>query len=226
MKLLLVEDETDLLTEMEEYLSQQDYRCEKASTFATAEEKISLYDYECIVLDISLPDGNGLRLLDLIRKHHPSTGILIVSAKDSLRDKLEGLNLGADDYITKPFHLEELNARVNALIRRKVFKGNARIDVDGLCILTEAQEVYYEDRLINVTRKEYQLLLYFVINQSRVVSRQSIAEHIWGDHFDLADNYDSVYVHVNNLRKKIQIATGKDLIKSVYGVGYKWMRAS
>lgn len=223
MKLLLVEDEPLLLEEMESYLTEQGYRCEKATTFEEGEDKIALYQYDAIVLDITLPDGTGLQLLDLLKKQKKDTGILIVSAKDSLRDKLTGLEMGADDYITKPFHLEELNARINALLRRKSFNGHNDIVIDDLVIDTAAQEVKWQNNIVSLTKKEYELLLYFIVNKNRVVSRQSIAEHLWGDHYDMADNYDTVYVHTMNLRKKLSTHTGMDYIKTVYGVGYKFM---
>lgn len=225
MKLLLVEDEPMLLEEMENYLSERGYLCERATTFEEGEDKISLYEYDAIVLDITLPGGTGLQLLDLLKKQHKDAGILIVSAKDSLTDKLTGLELGADDYLTKPFHLEELNARVNAILRRKSFGGHAKIEIDELVVDTNAQEVKVENELISLTKKEYQLLLYFILNKNRVVSKQSIAEHLWGDHYDMADNYDIVYVHTMNLRKKISARTGKDYIKTVYGMGYKFTQS-
>ncbi len=222
MKLLLIEDEPLLMDEMEVYLTEQGYRCEKAMSFAAGEDKIALYEYDVVILDITLPGGNGLTLLQMLKKQHSEAGVLIVSAKDSLNDKLIGLNLGADDYITKPFHLEELNARVNALVRRKSFKGNAQIIVDDLVIDPVAKTVFYKDTLVNFTKKEYELLLYFIVNKNRVVSKQSIAEHLWGDHYDMADNFDTVYVHTMNLRRKIAVHTGIDYIKTVYGMGYKF----
>lgn len=222
MKLLLIEDEPMLLDEMEAYLSEQGYRCEKAVTFSVGEDKITMYEYDVIILDITLPGGNGLQLLQLLKKQQKEAGVLIVSAKDSLTDKLMGLNLGADDYITKPFHLEELNARINALIRRKSFKGNAQIMVDDWVIDPVAKTVFYKGMPVNFTKKEYELLLYFIVNKNRVVSKQSIAEHLWGDHYDMVDNFDTVYVHTMNLRKKMIAHTGIDYIKTVYGMGYKF----
>lgn len=225
MKLLLVEDEPLLLDEMEAYLTEHGYRCEKAMTYEAGEDKIALYEYDVIILDITLPGGNGLNLLQILKKQQSEAGVVIISARDSLNDKLAGLNLGADDYITKPFHLEELNARVNALVRRKLFKGNAQIIVDDLIIDTVAKTVFYKEKPVNFTKKEYELFLYFVINKNRVVSRQSIAEHLWGDHYDMADNFDTVYVHTMNLRKKIAVYTNIDYIKTVYGMGYKFTLA-
>lgn len=223
MKLLLIEDEPLLLDEMDHYLTEQGYRCEKALNYKEGEEKITLYEYDVVVLDITLPGGNGLTLLKLLKDRFRDAGVLIVSAKDSLSDKVAGLGLGADDYITKPFHLEELNARINALMRRRSFSGNNRMKIDQLMIDTAAQEVHWKDHTISLTKKEYELLLYFIVNKNRVVSKQSIAEHLWGDHYDMADNYDTVYVHTMNLRKKIIAHSGTDYIKTVYGMGYKFM---
>ncbi|MBN9400886.1 MAG: response regulator transcription factor ['Candidatus Kapabacteria' thiocyanatum] len=222
MKLLIVEDELRLLEDMETFMSEQGYLCERAENHAQAEEKLSLYRYDAILLDITLPDGNGLRLLELVKDLHPVTGVLIVSAKDSLDDKLKGLHLGADDYITKPFHLEELNARISALIRRTNYNGSTLITVDDVVIDTASKTVSVGPEPVILTKTEYELLLYFVVNRNRVLSQQSIAEHLWGDHYDMADNHSVVYVHTNNLRKKIHSATGRDYIKTVYGMGYRW----
>ncbi|UYQ94495.1 response regulator [Chitinophaga horti] len=222
MKLLLVEDEPLLLEEMENYLAEQGYRCEKATDFNDAEIKVNAYTYDAVVLDISLPGGNGLELLELLKARKSDAGVLIVSARDSLTDKISGLAMGADDYITKPFHLEELNARINALLRRKSFNGQNEIVIDDLRIDTVAQVVHIDDKEVNLTRKEYELLLYFIVNKNRVVSKQSIAVHLWGDHYDMADSFDTVYVHTMNLRKKITPQSGHAYIKTVYGMGYKF----
>lgn len=223
MKLLIIEDEPLLLEEMERYLAEQGYRCEKAVNFEEGEDRLILYEYDMIVLDITLPDGNGLKLLELLKKRRKEAGVLIVSAKDSLSDKLTGLGMGADDYITKPFHLEELNARISAILRRKKFNGHNLIEIDDLVIDSDAQELRWKGDLITLTKKEYELFLYFVVNKNRVVSKQSIAEHLWGDKYDMGDNYDAVYVHTMNLRKKITQHTGNDYIKTVYGMGYKFL---
>jgi len=223
MKLLLVEDEQFLLEEMDTYLTEQGYRCEKATTYAEGQEKLHLYHYDAIVLDITLPGGNGLSLLELLKKQHKNVGVLILSAKDSLYDKITGLKMGADDYITKPFHLEELNARIFSLLRRRAFDGENEIKLDNLVVNMATKAVSYKDESIALTKKEYELLLYFIVNKNRVVSKQAIAEHLWGDHYDMAENYDTVYVYTMNLRKKITAHTGIDYIKTVYGMGYKWI---
>lgn len=222
MKLLLIEDEPMLLEEMDSYLTEQGYRCEKASDFKEGQEKLHLYQYDLIVLDITIPGGSGLGLLKAFKADNKNTGILIVSAKNSLRDKISGLELGADDYITKPFHMEELNARIFALLRRRSFDCENEIRIDDLVIDMAAKTVSAKSLPILLTKKEYELLLYFVINKNRVVSRQSIAEHLWGDHYDMADNYDTVYVHTMNLRKKLSLHSDTDYIRTVHGMGYKW----
>lgn len=222
MKLLIVEDEPFLLNDMESYLAEQGYLCETAIDFAEGEDKLLLYEYDAIILDVGLPGGSGLKLLELLKKQQKDAGVLIVSAKDSLQDKLAGLEMGADDYITKPFHMEELNARINALLRRKNFSGHKTITIDGLYVDTVAAEVKWEDTVINLTKKEYELLLYLIVNKNRVVSKQSIAGHLWGDDYDTVDNYHTVYVHTRNLRNKINVLSGYDFIKTVYGMGYKF----
>ncbi|WP_276496935.1 response regulator transcription factor [Pontibacter litorisediminis] len=222
MKLLIVEDEQVLLEEVSTYLTEQGYLCERASGFVEAEEKMLLYEYDVIVLDITLPDGSGLQLLKLLKQVNPEAGVLIVSARNALADKLEGLSLGADDYITKPFHLEELNARIHALIRRKYQHGHADIRIDDLRIDTVGKAVTVQGEELALTRKEYELLLYLVVNQNRMVSQQAIAEHLWGNSYDMADNFNFIYMHIKNLRKKLKQRTGREYIKTVYGLGYKW----
>jgi len=222
MKLLLVEDEPVLLDELYTYFRQQGMDCETASCFSDAKGKILDAYFDMVLLDISLPGGSGLDLLQLLKESAHETGILIISAKDSLHDKLDGLNLGADDYLTKPFYVEELNARINALWRRKNANGSMMIEFDGLKIDPYAKSVYYDTKEIPLTRKEFELLLYLVINKNRLVSKQSLAEHLWSDHYHTDDNYDAVYMHTMNLRKKIRSACKKDYIKTVYGMGYRF----
>lgn len=222
MKLLIVEDEPVLSEDLYIYFRQQGLDCEIASCFSHAEDKILNSCFDMVLLDISLPGGSGLKLLETLKESSHETGVLIISAKDSLDDKLCGLNLGADDYITKPFYVEELNARINALWRRKCMNGSMVIEFDGLKIDPNAKAAYYDSDELLLTKKEFELLLYLVINKNRVVSKQSVAEHLWGDHYDLEDNYDAVYMHTMNLRKKIKKASKIDYIKTVYGMGYKF----
>jgi len=223
MKILIVEDEKELINEIESYLLKEDYVVETSPNFESAIEKLSLYVYDIAVIDITLPDGTGLDLINYIKKNKFDTGILIISAKNSLDDKLKGLDLGADDYITKPFHLAELNARIKALIRRRKFNGTTEITHNEINICPETKEVSVHDIKIQLTKKEYELLTFFIANKNRLLTKESIAEHLWGDNIDLADNFDFIYTHINNLRKKIATSGGKDYLQTIYGMGYKFV---
>ncbi len=222
MKILVVEDESALLESMVSFLKEEGFVCEKAAGYFAAEDKLAAFVYDIVILDITLPDGNGLGLLQKIKVLHPETGTLIVSARNSLDDKINGLDLGADDYITKPFHLSELHSRIRAVLRRRKFKGSQTIEFQEIRLLPEERAVYVHDHILNLTPKEYELLLFFIINKEHVLTRQSIAEHLWGDYMDTADHFDFVYTHLNNLRKKIKHAGGKDYVNTVYGIGYKF----
>ena len=222
MKVLIVEDEKALSDSIFDYLNSEHFVCETASDFPTALEKISLYDYACIILDITLPGGSGLELLRELKTSHKDDGVLIISARNSLDEKIHGLQSGADDYLTKPFHLSELAARVSAIIRRKSFDGKNSLTFDELHLDLREKTVQVKNRMLDLTRKEYDLLLYFISNKNKVISKGAIAEHLWGDNMDMADNYDFIYTHIKNLRKKIVQAGALDYIKSVYGMGYKF----
>jgi DNA-binding response OmpR family regulator len=222
MKLLIVEDEKDLSESICEYLNSELFICETAMDFNEAFDKIYMNDYACIILDITLPNGSGLDLLKEIKKQNKEDGILIISARNSLGDKIDGLNLGADDYLPKPFHLAELGARVAAIIRRKSFNGKNRMILDELTLDLQDRSVKIGDTAMNLTRKEYELLLYFITNKNRVVTKESIAEHLWGDSMDLNDNFDFIYSHVKNLRRKMAQAGSPEYIKAMYGIGYKF----
>lgn len=221
MKLLVIEDEKALSKSICDYLNGEHFKCETAYDFDAALEKISLYDYACIILDITLPGGSGLQLLEELKKENKAEGVLIISAKNSLDDKVHGLKAGADDYLTKPFHLPELGARVAAIIRRKSFEGKNAVSFDELQLDLHDKTVKAKSKTLDLTRKEYELLLYFISNKNKVISKGAIAEHLWGDDMDLADNYDFIYTHIKNLRKKIVQAGCPDYFKSVYGMGYK-----
>jgi DNA-binding response OmpR family regulator len=222
MKLLIVEDQQELADNIRAYLSRGDVVCESASNFAEAQDRLISFEYDIVLLDLMLPDGNGLNLLRLLKRINPETGVLIISAKNALDDRVEGLELGADDYLTKPFHLSELNARLNAIFRRRKLQGHKVLDFAGIRIDTDTREVYVEDHLITLTVKEYELLLFFITNKNRVLTKQAIAEHLWGDDVDLLDSFDFVYQHIKNLRKKIAIGEREDYIKTIYGLGYKF----
>lgn len=222
MKYLIAEDEKDLQQAIVSYLNRDGNICEVASDYVEAVEKISIYDYDIIILDINLISGSGLDVLKLLKKEKKSAGVIIISANNSLDDKLLGLDLGADDYITKPFHLAELNARITAVLRRGKFGGDEIIEFHEIKINTKSRTAFINEQPITLTRKEYDLLLFFVSNKGRVLSKEIIAEHLWGDDSDLLDNFDFIYVHINNLRKKLT-AAGSKYIKTAYGTGYKFV---
>lgn len=223
MKILLIEDELTLAQSITEYLSEQDYICEHVKTFADADERISLYDYDCILLDLMLPDGNGLELLEILKKRNNHTGVIIISAKDSLDDKIRGIHIGSDDYLSKPFHLSELSARIYALIRRTHYESNNYVQSNNLKIDLLSKEVFVDEKEVLLTRKEFDLLLFLIGNKNRVISKNALAEHLSGDMADMLDNQDFVYAHIKNLKAKLHKAGCADVIKTIYGMGYKWM---
>ncbi len=222
MKVLIVEDEKALSELISTYLNSEQYVCEIANDFSTAIKKIMHYDYACIILDINLPGASGLNILKELKANKKAEGVLIISARNSLDDRLTGLNSGADDYLIKPFHLPELAARVSAIIRRKSFEGNNILKFEELQLDVSSKTAYVNGRILDLTRKEYDLLLYFISNKNKVISKGAIAEHLWGDNMDMADSYDFIYSHIKNLRKKLISSGAKDYVKSAYGMGYKF----
>lgn len=222
MKILIIEDETEFSKSISEYLSGENYICEFASTFYTAIEKIETFQYDCILLDIMLPDGNGLAILDELKKQNKEEGVIIISAKNALDDKIKGLQLGADDYLSKPFHLSELMARIYSIIRRKQFNNSNVIKQNELQIDLLSKTVTINNKTIFLTKKEFDLLIYFVGNKNKVISKSTLAEHLSGDFADMLDNHDFVYAHVKNLKKKLYEAGCEHYLKTVYGTGYKW----
>jgi DNA-binding response OmpR family regulator len=225
MKILIVEDEKELSQSICDYLSNEQFTSEQAFDFDAALEKISLYDYACIVLDITLPNGSGMDILKELKRENKIDGVLIISAKNSIDDKVTGLKEGADDYLSKPFHLSELAARVAAIIRRKSFEGKNIIRFDTIEVDLNEKTVTVDDKLVELTKKEYELLLYFISNKNKVITKNAIVIHLWGDDMDMADNYDFIYTHIKNLRRKLMKAGADDYIKSVYGMGYKFSLA-
>jgi DNA-binding response OmpR family regulator len=222
VKILIIEDETGLRDSIEAYFTGSDSICETANDFTSALAKVGVYRYDCIILDLTLPQGNGLEIVRHLKLNRHNDGILIISAKNSLDDRLTGLDLGADDYLTKPFHLSELKSRVMAIVRRKSFDGNDILKFNEIDVDLTAKTVSVNQLPVKFTRKEFSLLLYFIANQGKVVSKSAIAEHLWGDSIDIADNFDFIYSHIKNVRKKLIEAGGKDYIQAAYGMGYKF----
>lgn len=219
MKILIVEDEPHMLENMKQTLELEHYTVESAPDYGVAINKISNYDYDCILLDINLPDGNGFDLLSQLRSLGKTDSVIIVSAKNSLDDKIFGLNNGADDYLAKPFHMAELHARVKAVVRRRYFEGNKLIHAGNLQIDPENRNIQIEGKDVVLNRKEFDILLYLITNKARLVTKTALAEHVWGDHVDQADSFDFIYSQIKNLRKKLEKATLT--IEAVYGIGYK-----
>lgn len=219
MKLLIIEDEPEMLENMVQTLEREHYIVETAVDYQTALDKIGAYDYDCILLDITLPDGNGLELLKELKLTGKNEGVIIVSAKDSLDDRLQGLNLGADDYLPKPFHMAELHARVKAVLRRRNFEGNQIITLGNVTVHSENRQIFIDNNEIAFNRKEYDILMYLITNKTRLVTKSALAEHVWGDHIDQSDSFDFIYSQIKNLRKKLENA--EISIEAVYGVGYK-----
>ncbi len=221
MKILVIEDEKQLSGAIRENLQKEHFVVETAAIFALASEKIGLYDYDCILLDITLPDGNGLQLLEKLKSEGKSGNVIIISAKDSLDDKLSGLELGADDYLTKPFHLAELNARVKAVLRRNKLDGKNAIEIGNVTLDLTQRELLINNEIVALNRKEFDILSYFLMNKNRLVTKSGLAEHVWGDNSDQADNFDFIYSQIKNLRKKLQTTNADVEIEAVYGIGYK-----
>ncbi|MGM5630474.1 response regulator transcription factor [Apibacter raozihei] len=221
MKLLLIEDEIDLQDSIVKLLISEGFSVETASDYNHAEEKIHLYNYDCVIVDITLPDGSGLDIIKSLKKNNSKVGIIIISAKNSLDDKLTGLDIGADDYLTKPFHLSELNARIKSIIRRRGLEGSNELLFNEITIIFDSRKVLINQHEIILTKKEYDLLLFFMMNKEKVLSKEVIAEHLWGDDMSIsADSFDFIYTHIKNLRKKLIDKGCNDYIKSVYGIGY------
>jgi len=221
MKILIVEDEKELLDAIEDSLSRDHFITESAGDYHTAIEKISVYQYDCILLDIMLPGGSGLQVLNYLKTSGKSENVIIISAKDSLDDKLQGLKLGADDYLTKPFHIAELNARVKALLRRKKMDGKNTLEITNAVLDLDERQFQVNGVNVPLNRKEFEVLKYFLLNKNRLVTKAAIAEHVWGDNIDQADNFDFIYYQVKNLRKKLQVSGAAIEIEAVYGIGYK-----
>ncbi len=226
MKILIVEDEPSLCEVMQRSLEKERYVVETASDFAQAEEKLGIYDYDCVLLDIMLPDGNGLKLLEKLKEMRKRESVIIISAKDSLDDKVLGLDLGADDYLAKPFHLAELSARIKSVLRRHNNQGDNYITFGNIRIQPDKFQVWVGNRMLELGRKEYDILLFFIYRPNHLINKEVLAEAVWGDNIDQVDNFDFIYAQIKNLRKKLKEAGSTVEIKAVYGFGYKMVQSS
>jgi DNA-binding response OmpR family regulator len=222
MKVLIIEDEQELARSMVDYLSGQHYLCELAADFHQALEKVTAHHYDCILLDLMLPGGSGMQILDELKRQNKEEGVIIISAKNSLDDRVKGLELGADDYLSKPFHLSELAARIFSVIRRRNFANSNSIQQGNLKIDLRAKTVEVGETAIALTRKEFELLIFFIGNKNKVISKSALAEHLSGDLADMLDNHDFIYAHIKNLKKKLAEAGSGNYLKTLYGNGYKW----
>ncbi len=221
MKILVIEDEFELLQSINEFLITENYVVETATSFATGMDKVMIYEYDCILLDISLPGGTGLKILEEIKENDIKANVIIISAKNSIEDKVVGLDLGADDYLTKPFHFTELHARIKAVLRRKKLDGSNQLNIGNIAIDFEQRKVLVAGKELKLNRKEYDILTFFATNTNRLITKESLAEHVWGDNIDSADSFDFVYSQVKNLRKKLKDNNSDIEIDNVYGAGYK-----
>jgi DNA-binding response OmpR family regulator len=223
MKILIIEDEPDMKELIKQFLEDESYTVEEADNFDSGMDKIVSYDYDCILLDIMLPDGNGLNLLRELKKMDKADSVIIISAKDSLEDKIEGLDLGADDYLTKPFHIAELNARIKSVIRRTKSEGKKLLEMENVQVNLEERVVLVNNESMDLNRKEFDILVFLMMNKNRIASKSAIAENIWGDYIDQADDFDFIYSQIKNLRKKLRKHKAGVDINAVYGIGYKLM---
>tara|TARA_R110002050_G_scaffold243212_2_gene379682 strand:+ start:19231 stop:19908 length:678 start_codon:yes stop_codon:yes gene_type:complete len=221
MKILVIEDEPEMKGLIKQFLEEENYVVEEAHDLQSGLDKIVSYDYDCILLDIMLPDGNGLDLLKKLKNLNKADSVIIISANDSLDDKINGLNLGADDYLTKPFHIAELNARIKSVIRRKKSDGRQWLELENVKINIEERLVLVNSQPMDLNRKEFDILVFLGMNKSRIASKSAIAENIWGDYIDQANDFDFIYSQIKNLRKKLRTHNANIDINAVYGIGYK-----
>jgi len=222
VKVLLVEDERILAESIAAHLGKEAFIVETVHFYNEAIDKISLYTYDCVIVDINLPDGLGFGIVDALKQMKATCGIIIISARDALEDRIKSLEIGSDDYLTKPFHLSELNARLKAVLRRRHFGGSNDINYQEIRINYNSRRVFVSDNEVALSRKEYDLLLFFMSNIDIALTKAAMAEHLWGDSVDSADSFDIVYSHIKNLRKKLTDKGCNDYIQSIYGIGYKF----
>ena len=221
MKILIIEDEPEMRGVVKQFLEDENYKVETAGDFVSGMDKIVSYDYDCILLDIMLPGGNGLDLLYELKNLNKTDSVIIISAKDSIDDKVKGLGLGADDYLTKPFHLAELNARIRSVIRRKKMDGRQLLNMENLKVDLDERQATIDNQQLDLNRKEMDILVFLMMNKNRIIRKAVIAENIWGDCIDQANDFDFIYSQIKNLRKKLRDHGARVEINTVYGMGYK-----
>ncbi len=222
MHILIVEDELPLMESMVSYLEMEGFRCEQASSYHAGLCSLDKHDYICMLIDLNLPDGEGLDLVKLARQNQTNSGIIIVSARNALEERVKGLSMGADDYLVKPFHLSELVARIQSVARRTHTQGDEILKFGVIRVMPEERTCYVEDKQVDLTRKEHDLLLYLMANRNRVITKESIADYLWGEYGGGYGSYDFVYTHLKNLKRKLLDAGSPDYVQNIYGVGYKF----
>ena len=222
MQILIVEDEVPLMDSMVSYLEMEGFKCERAGDYHSALPMLDMHDYICMLIDLNLPDGDGLNLVRLARQNHAHSGIIIVSARNAIEERVKGLEMGADDYLVKPFHLSELVARVHSVARRTRMQGAEVLSFGMIRVLPEERKCFVDQQPVDLTKKELDLLLYLMSNRNRVVTKESIADYLWGEYGGGYGSYDFVYTHLKNLRRKLVDAGCPDYIRNMYGVGYKF----
>jgi DNA-binding response OmpR family regulator len=224
VKVLIVEDERILAEGITDYLVKEGFVCEVVHSYSAATQKIYLYEYDCIIVDINLPDGLGFDLIEALKGAKSTAGIIVISARNAVEDKIKSLDIGSDDYLTKPFHLSELNARIKSLMRRRKHGGVNEITFEEIKVNYASRKVYVNENEVSLSKKEYDLLMYFMANQDIALTKASMAEHLWGDNMDAADSFDILYSHVKNLRRKLTEKGANDYIQTIYGIGYKFSK--
>ena len=222
MQILIVEDEVSLMDSMVSYLEMEGFKCERAADYHTALGVLDLHDYICMLIDLNLPDGDGIDLVRLARQNHAGSGIIIISARNAIEERVKGLEVGADDYMVKPFHLSELVARVHSVARRTRMQGEEVLRFGEISVHPDERKCFVGEKPVDLTRKEMELLLYLMSNRNRVVTKESIADYLWGEYGGGYGSYDFVYTHLKNLRRKLVDSGCPDYIKNMYGVGYKF----
>jgi DNA-binding response OmpR family regulator len=222
MQILVVEDEDSLMESMVSYLEMEGFRCEQAGSYHAGLCSLDKHDYICMLIDLNLPDGDGLELVKMARKDHEDAGIIIISARSALEERVKGLELGADDYLVKPFHLSELVARIHSVVRRTRTQGEEILQFGVIRVMPDEKQCMVEGQPVDLTRKEMDLLLYLMANRNRVVTKESIADYLWGEYGGDYGSYDFVYTHLKNLRRKLVDSGCPDYIHNVYGVGYRF----